>query len=137
MRSIRLRILVPVITGLIAFFVPLFLSAQSFSFNCTRDTLLPGCPPAQCFTLTGIIPDIRRQSNTYTLNPTNSYPGSSCFPVYVQPDDPAGTPGNISVDDTYSGAINIGFPFPFYGTVYNSLVASTNGYLSFDLSFFF
>ncbi len=134
MRSIRLRILVPVITGLIAFFVPLFLSAQSFSFNCTRDTLLPGCPPAQCFTLTGIIPDIRRQSNTYTLNPTNSYPGSSCFPVYVQPDDPAGTPGNISVDDTYSGAINIGFPFPFYGTVYNSLVASTNGYLSFDLS---
>ena len=134
MRSIRLCIIVPVITGLITLFLPLFLNAQSFSFNCTRDTLLPGCPPAQCFTLTGIIPDIRRQSSSYTLNPTNSYPSSSCFPIYVQPDDPGGTPGNISVDDTYSGAINIGFPFPFYGTVYNSLVASTNGYLSFDLS---
>lgn len=134
MRCIRLRVFVPVITGLIAFFAPLFLYAQSFSFNCTRDTLLPGCPPAQCFTLIGVIPDIRSQSNTYTLNPTNSYPGSTCFPVYLQPNDPAGTPANITVDDTYSGIINLGFPFPFYGTVYNSLVASTNGYVSFDIS---
>lgn len=116
------------------FFLPLISSGQSFSFNCSRDTILPGCPPAQCFTLTGIIPDIRRQSTTYTLSPTNSYPSSNCFPVYLQPNDPAGTPGNITVDDTYSSVINIGFPFPFYGTVYNSLVASTNGYLSFDVS---
>jgi gliding motility-associated-like protein len=30
--------------------------------------------------------------------------------------------------------INIGFPFPFFGTTYTQLVASTNGYLSFDIA---
>ncbi|HMU47816.1 MAG TPA: gliding motility-associated C-terminal domain-containing protein [Chitinophagaceae bacterium] len=52
----------------------------------------------------------------------------------MQPNDPAGTATNLTVDDTYSGVINLGFPFPFYGNIYNSLVASTNGYLSFDVS---
>ena len=37
-------------------------------------------------------------------------------------------------DDEYSGAINIGFPFTFYGNVYNQLVISSNNYVSFDVS---
>lgn len=107
-------------------------SAQSFSFNCTRDTLIAGCSGNVCFTLKGLLPDLHKTTTSYTLNPTSSTPG--CFPVYVQPNDPAGTPTNLTIDDTYSGVITPGFPFPFYGTVYNSLVASTNGYLSFDAS---
>jgi gliding motility-associated-like protein len=39
-----------------------------------------------------------------------------------------------SVDDTYSGVINIGFPFVFYGTPYNQCLLSTNGYITFDLA---
>ncbi len=107
--------------------------AQSFSFNCSRDTLVPGCPPGLCITLKGIIPDIKRLSNTYTLNRISPN-ATGCFPVYLAPNDPAGTPSGLTVDDTYTSVINMGFPFPFYGTVYNSLIASTNGFLSFDIS---
>lgn len=108
------------------------ITAQSFSFNCTRDTIIPGCGINICFTLKGVIPDLHGLSNTYTINPTSSIAG--CFPVYGQPNDPAGTPTALSIDDTYSSPITMGFPFPFYGTIYNSLIASTNGFLSFDIS---
>lgn len=35
-------------------------------------------------------------------------------------------------DDVYSGVVNIGFDFEFYGATYNSCVISSNGYISFD-----
>ena len=105
--------------------------AQSFAFTCTRDTIIPGCNPV-CFTLKGIIPDLYASTGSYTGNPTSSTPG--CFPVYAQPDDPAGSPTSLTIDDRYSSVINIGFPFPFYGATYNTLIASTNGYISFDVS---
>lgn len=106
--------------------------SQGFSFNCSRDTLVPGCPTNLCITLKAIIPDIHGQTSSYSLNPGSFY--SNCFPVYVAPDDPAGTATNLTIDDRYSSVINLSFPFPFYGTTYNSLVASTNGYVSFDAS---
>ncbi|MBK9465227.1 MAG: hypothetical protein IPN56_10640 [Chitinophagaceae bacterium] len=105
--------------------------AQSFAFTCTRDTIIPGCNPV-CFTLKGIIPDIYGTTSSYNINPTSTIPG--CAPVYVQPDDPAGTPETLTVDDRYSSVINIGFPFQFYGATYTQLIASTNGYISFDVS---
>ena len=105
---------------------------QSFTFNCTRDTLVPACPANFCFTLKGNIPDVRQQSNTYSLNPTSSVVG--CFPTYVAPNDPQGTPTNLTIDDTYSSLITMGFPFSFYGNLYTTLCASTNGYLTFDAS---
>ncbi|MCB0402910.1 MAG: gliding motility-associated C-terminal domain-containing protein [Flavobacteriales bacterium] len=37
-------------------------------------------------------------------------------------------------DDQYSGVINIGFPFTFYGVAYNQLVIASNNYLTFDLT---
>lgn len=129
-----MRLKLPKVFALTVFFFLLttVIRAQSFSFNCTRDTSVSGCAGNVCFTLKGQIPDLHKFSFSYTLNPTGSVPG--CFPVYVQPNDIAGTPTALSVDDTYSGVINIGFPFTFYGNVYNNLVASTNGYLSFDIS---
>jgi hypothetical protein len=108
------------------------LDAQNFSFNCSRDTIIPGCPPNLCITLKALIPDIHGQTSSYTLNPASFTPG--CFPVYVAPNDPAGTSTNLTIDDRYSSVINFGFPFPFYGTTYTDLVASTNGYISFDVS---
>lgn len=120
------------LTGIILASYSTALNAQGFSFNCTRDTMVAACPANLCITLKGVIPDIHKLSTGYWVNPTSSTPG--CFPVYVQPNDPAGTPTNLTVDDTYTGVINMGFNFPFYGITYPSLIASTNGYVSFDIS---
>ena len=35
-------------------------------------------------------------------------------------------------DDQYSGIVNIGFDFEFYGTVYTTCIISSNGYISFN-----
>jgi gliding motility-associated-like protein len=44
-------------------------------------------------------------------------------------------PTNVTLwDDNYSGVINIGFTFNFYGNNYNQLVIGSNGLLSFDLA---
>ena len=107
------------------------LTAQSFSFNCARDTTIAGCSPNPCFTLRTLLPDIKGLTDSYAINPTSAVGG--CFPVYSNPDIP-GTPTNLTIDDRYTQPINIGFTFPFFGTYYNDLIASTNGVVSFDLA---
>jgi gliding motility-associated-like protein len=114
------------------FFFSANLFGQAFSFNCTRDTIIPGCSPTACFTVKGLIPDLKGLSTSYTINPASTVPG--CAPVYVQPNDPAGLPTGLNVDDTYSGVIPLSFPFPFFGTTFNSLIVSANGVVSFDIS---
>ncbi len=37
-------------------------------------------------------------------------------------------------DDSYSGVVNIGFPFTFYGVAYSQLVIASNNYVTFDIS---
>jgi gliding motility-associated-like protein len=103
--------------------------AQSFSFNCSRDTIVPGCPANLCITLKSIIPDIHGQTNSYAVNPTS--PNAGCFPVYSDPGIP-GTGTNLITDDIYSTLISVGFPFPFYGSTYNDLKVSSNGYVTFN-----
>ena len=50
--------------------------------------------------------------------------------------DPLNTGTNLIglIDDSYSGVIDIGFDFCFYGNIYNQLLISTNNYLTFDLT---
>lgn len=114
---------------LVFYFFMLFsaesLDAQSFTFTCTRDTTIGRCETPTCFTLKGIIPDIHASSLSYTVNPT-------CFSPNIQPNDPTGDTTTLTLDDIYSNIINIGFPFPFYGTVYNNLITSSNGMVSFN-----
>ena len=105
--------------------------AQNFSFTCARDTVLTNCS-ISCITLKSKIPDIRSSSATYVVNPLSSVSG--CFNNYINPGVP-GTPTNLTVDDRYSAVLALPFTFPFFGTNYNSLVASTNGYVSFDPSY--
>ncbi len=102
--------------------------SQNLSYTCPRDTVL-GCNSA-CFALTARFPDPRALGTDYTFKEVT--PISVCRP-YVPPDVP-GPSTNLVIDDRYSTVIPIGFNFPFYGTTYTSLVASTNGYLSFDIS---
>lgn len=115
------------------FLLALAADAQTFSFSCTRDTTVSGCSPNPCFTLKAIVPDIHGLSDSYFVNQLNT-PSSPCLPVYVAPDDPNGTPTGLTIDDRYTGVIDIGFTFPFYGFPYTQLVASTNGVVCFDIS---
>ena len=105
-------------------------SQSNFYFNCARDTTITGCT-SSCHTFRTLIPDLRATTGNYNINPISSNP--ACFPVYFDP-GASGTPTNLTVDDTYSTPINLGFNFPFFGTNYTQLVASTNGLISFDLS---
>jgi hypothetical protein len=47
----------------------------------------------------------------------------------------SGTPTQLVLtDDQFSGIVNIGFPFTFYGTTYTQCVISSNNYVTFDLA---
>ena len=50
--------------------------------------------------------------------------------------DPQNTGTDLTglTDDIFSGVIDIGFDFCFYGNVYNQLLISTNNYVTFDLT---
>lgn len=107
------------------------LSAQGFTFNCTKDTTIGGCSPNPCFTLRTVIPDLHGLTGDYTVNGVGT--SGSCFPVYSSPEI-VGTPTALTIDDRYSAIIPIGFAFPFYGNIYNDLIVSTNGVVCFQTS---
>ena len=45
------------------------------------------------------------------------------------------TPTNVTLsDDVWSGTVNIGFPFSFYGNTYSQCVIGSNGLVSFNLA---
>jgi gliding motility-associated-like protein len=122
-------------TGMRKFLLLIFLSlfilqsqSQNLSYSCPRDTVL-GCGVV-CYNLVARFPDVRALGNDYTLqNVTNI---SACRP-YVDPGAP-GPSTNLTIDDRYSSVLPLPFTFPFYGVPYSSLIASTNGYLCFDIS---
>lgn len=106
-------------------------NAQGFSFNCARDTLIPGCPANLCITLKTLIPDPSRQAPTYAVGSSGQLP--SCLLASANPGVP-GAPTSLDLDDRYSAVFPIGFPFTFFGTTQSSLVVSSNGYICFDLT---
>ena len=103
--------------------------SQNISYTCPKDTVL-GCNTT-CFTLTAQFPDIHSLGDTYTFQ--NLTTASACRP-YASPDLP-GNPIVINIDDKYSATpISLNFNFPFFGTLYNQLLVSTNGTITFDVS---
>ena len=102
--------------------------SQNLSYTCPRNISLSCGTP--CITLNAKFPDLRGLSNDYSFeNVSTAVP---CYPL-VDPGVP-GNPTNLDIDDIYSQVLNLPFTFPFYGTNYNSLVASANGYVSFDIT---
>ena len=100
----------------------------NFSFNCRKDTTIE-CTTS-CITLKTVLPDIHSSTASYTVNQLSAL---SCFRPYVSPLS-IGTLANLLIDDRYSPPIDITFPFSFYGNTYTKLIASTNGFLSFDIT---
>ncbi len=100
----------------------------TMSFSCPKDTTV-NCD--NCFSLSTIVPNIHESTADYVVNPISG-PGN-CFRPYVGPQE-VGPSTNLGRDDVYTGVINLPFTFPFYGSEFNALVASTNGYLSFDIT---
>ena len=103
-------------------------SQNPFVFNCNKDTTL-ACG-TNCFNLKARIPNVHASSNDYVINPLSS---TSCFSPYVESNTP-GNPVTLTIDDRYSAVIPLPFSFKFYDVEYNSLVVSTNGYISFDVT---
>ena len=107
-----------------AFYANLF--SQNLSYTCPRDTIL-GCNTT-CLTINSKFPDIKSSTSDYTIK--NVSTDFTCWPY--APSTFVGPTTSLIIDDTYSTSIPIGFNFPFYGITYTNLVASTNGYLSFN-----
>lgn len=106
---------------------------NSFSFSCAKDTTINGCANS-CITLKAKVPNIKSSTADYVINPMSG-PGG-CYNPYISY-GPPGTSVSINVDDTYSSTIPLPFSFPFYDDAtspYNSLIISSNGFLSFDVS---
>lgn len=72
-------------------------------------------------------------TSSYVVNPISGN-GGGCFRPYVAPDDPAGTPSGLTIDDRYSLAIPLGWTMPFFSGTYNQIAISSNGYITFDSS---
>ncbi|MBK8711689.1 MAG: gliding motility-associated C-terminal domain-containing protein [Niastella sp.] len=106
-----------------------FTQAQSLSYNCAKDTVL-GCG-INCFNITERIPDIKDLTSNYVVKNISSEVGA-CYPI-VSPADP-GPSTNLIIDDRYSSVLTLPFSFPFYQTPYSSVVASTNGLISFNVA---
>ena len=79
------------------------------------------------------IEDVDLSAN-YTPNSigTNDYSIES-IPLNMDPSN-SGTNLNGLGDDIFSGVIDIGFDFCFYGNIFNQLLISTNNYITFDLT---
>ncbi len=109
----------------------IFMSAigysQGLSYNCPRLIQL-GCGQP-CIDVKATFPDIRSSTANYTYKRVQP---SGCLP-YIDPSTP-GPSANLTIDDRYSTVITMPFNFKFFNDTYNQLVASTNGYVSFDVS---
>ncbi len=65
-----------------------------------------------------------QDTNTYVINGLDSCP----LPPAI-----GGTPTSINTDDVWSGIIDLGFEFCFFGEVYDEILIGSNGVLSFEL----
>jgi gliding motility-associated-like protein len=111
---------------LLAFFAGLVNINEVFSQNVE---IIPGNDTTLCTNQTLPL--------TVSVDPASNLGGSSAFVGYDFLEIPiaAGptTGTNITLtDDVSSGAINIGFPFQFFGSNYNQLYVSANGWVGFN-----
>jgi gliding motility-associated-like protein len=69
-----------------------------------------------------------------TLGPDDTLCGANMVNVRSSFIGATGELTDLSSDDIFSGTIDIGFPFTYFGNTYTKCLLSTNGYLSFDIA---
>ena len=74
--------------------------------------------------LTAVYHPLGQDSNSYDVTVQQGCP---------TPPLEGGTPTSVETDDTWSGVIDIGFEFCFFGDTYSQLLVGSNGVLSFEL----
>lgn len=90
-----------------------------------------GCDIADtCFTLNASLPDIRQTLNGPNAYVVNEIPYSGNFGYNLA----GATNVLVNIDDKFSSAVNLPFPFCFYGTTYHQIVIGANGRVTFDMS---
>src|SRR5690625_2253746 len=126
---------------LILFFIPCMAQNPGFQplssllhycpeieINSPNPVVLPCDPNNQCFDIEASLPDIRQTvngPNAYLVNEID-YNGNFGYNI------PSAIPVLVDIDDRFSNAINLPFPFCFYGATYNQVVIGANGRISFD-----
>jgi gliding motility-associated-like protein len=81
--------------------------------------------------LSGLLYSNRSMGQVEILTPDTTICPSTCVDLVAQVN--GRTPNFVSLsDDLYTGVINIGFTFNYYGTNYSTLIASSNGYVNFS-----
>ena len=104
------------IATLLSIMLPNFTSAQTGTLHVGEDTTVCLNTQIQILDTTFIPNDIRYLQNVVPFNMIN-------------------TANQVILDDDeFSGIINIGFDFCFYGNTYNQLVIHSNSYVSFDIA---
>ena len=117
-------------------YILVILLTMGFSFLSFSQGLCTGLDAGEDVTIgctsdcTVLIPEIGVElmadgSDTFEYIIRNDY----CLPEILPPD-----PTGISSDDDWSGIIDIGFSFGFFGNVYNQLLIGDNGIITFDLT---
>ncbi len=111
---------------LVSFILPLFL-VRYFSQTCPSHTALAGGSPVNtvcaggCTTLSANIVPVNATTNySFQSLPYTGFPytgGSTVIP---------------SVDDIWSGVVNIGFNFCYFGNTFNQLLVGANGQITFS-----
>ncbi len=89
-----------------------------------RNITLP-CGTA-CTSLSAQLPHIK-ETNTYVITNPAYVPFSYTTPTGTEVTQ-------VYNDDTWSSAINPGFPFCYYGNLFNSLLMGSNAAITFDIS---
>jgi hypothetical protein len=94
--------------------------------------------PSTSGTYRVLINEVSCQPNTTntTLAYKTTAPSGQCYSVnqisYL-PENNTGTPVLVNLDDIWSGVIQLGFNFCFYGITYNQCIIGSNEVISFDI----
>jgi hypothetical protein len=92
------------------------------SISIGPDITMPVCKP--CTTLKATTTGASFGTNNYNISQINYTP----YPFT------GGTVVPLTVDDMWSGVINLPFDFCFYGNTYNQFIASSNGQIGFNIA---
>jgi len=113
----------------------IFLLLSAFVLTSAIAFSQPGCPGVNAGN--DITLPCNQPCTNITANPVQTSGQTTTYTVASIPYAPpyaynAGTPILVNIDDRWSSVINLPFTFCFYGNTYNTIIAGSNGVISFN-----